>query len=95
MSKVTPSEPAPWSGHLSGDAYVAARLRVGEDLRPGKYRKLLIRVKCDHVGTVCAKCAHWWNQDYQLYLTRTRGGRKMITQLAELGLPELNSNTVD
>jgi hypothetical protein len=37
--------------------------------------------RCEHIETVCAKCAETWMYDWTFYFDRTIGGRRLRTDL--------------
>ena len=69
---------------LSGNAYVSARIRswAADDT---KMARLPIRStkNCEHTYTVCEsrECIESWSCDWNLYLKRTGGGRRLIEAL--------------
>ena len=78
------------SPRLSGRNYVGAVMRHPEPGQAGKYCKIrlgpTVRFQCEHVHTICVKCAAIWNRDYELQLWRTQAGRDMGAQLQKSGV---------
>lgn len=78
-------------GTLSGNAYLSAIMRYAPTER---IRLPIVAAEnCDHTYTVCptAKCLNSWSLDYQFFMQRTGGGRKIAEQFhlddtAQVGL---------
>lgn len=79
---------------LSGNSYVTARIRswAAEQSPPAPVRRgrksvaklpIVLPMHCDHGFTICAtrKCVESWSCDWNLYLSNTKGGRRLIEQL--------------
>lgn len=65
-------------GKISGNNYVPGHL--GDE----KLYPIVIRTtnRCDHMATICVKCAGQWQWDWTLVFDRTAGGRRLQAALA-------------
>lgn len=73
----------PGQSVLSGNAYVPARI-------DDEWTRLIVGgPRCRHVHTVCATCVESWARDYDIYLHRTNGGRR-VAELAGIDLAALD-----
>ena len=71
------------TARLSGNAYVSARMRPEPNVPATRCRLPLVHPRnCDHTYTLCmtARCLNSWSLDYQLFLIRTGGGRRIAEQ---------------
>lgn len=67
----------------SSSSYVP--MRPIEDVSDSKPTptKILTKMNCEHIFTICEDCADQWVIDYQVFFTRTVGGRNLLKKLNE------------